>query len=53
MPIYAQNISVRIPEKTLIDFGPTEKERLKLEKEPNSPEVEGPGCTGRTATTPH
>lgn len=36
MPIYAQNISVRIPEKALIDFGPREKERLKLEKELNS-----------------
>lgn len=50
MSIYPQNISVRIPEKALIDFGPREKGRLKLEKKPNSLEVEGLGCT---AATPH
>lgn len=51
MPICAQSISVRIPEKGLTDFGLREKERLKLEKEPNSLEVEGLRCTSRTAAT--
>lgn len=52
MSVYTQNIFV-ITEKALTDLGPREKERLKLGKEPNSLEVEGLRCKGRTAATPH
>lgn len=53
MPIYAQNISLRINEKALIDFGPRKKNKPKIEKKQNSLEVEGLVYKSRMAITPH